>query len=127
MRNACQKGAIPPIIAVEEILVRGYRRLHLQSNCNTHGVRRLGGLMLFSRLSWPIVVLTVMVVALLGLGSVKFVRDGYPIDPFQSKALAKCVAGDPGFVRFFPDERARCYARQPRQTRLEAASEMRQN
>jgi hypothetical protein len=80
-----------------------------------------------SRLSWPIVVPAVIVLALLGLGGAKFVRDAYPADPFQSEALAKCVAGDPGFVRFFPNERARCYARQPRQTRLEAASETRQN
>jgi len=69
----------------------------------------------------------IIVLALLGLGGAKFVRGGYPTDPFQSEALAKCVAGDPGFVRFFSDERARCYARQPRQTRLEAASETQQN
>lgn len=81
----------------------------------------------FSRLSWRIVVPAVVVFALLGLGGVKFVRDGYPTDAFQSQALAKCVAVDPGFVRFFADERARCYARQPRQTRLEASGETRQN
>lgn len=81
----------------------------------------------FSRLSWRIAVPAVVVFALLSLGAAKFVRDAYPSDPFQSAALAKCVAGDPGFVRFFPDDRARCYARQPRQTRLEAPAETRQN
>ena len=81
----------------------------------------------FSRLSWRIMVPVVVVVALLNIGAVKFLRNAYPADPFQSQALAKCVAVDPGFVRFFPDDRARCYARQPRQSRLEAASETRQN
>ncbi|HWB50501.1 MAG TPA: hypothetical protein VG651_15430 [Stellaceae bacterium] len=81
----------------------------------------------FSRLGWRIAIPAVIVFALLNIGAIKFVRDAYPADPFQSEALAKCVAGDPGFVRFFPDDRARCYARQPRQTRLEAASETRQN
>jgi hypothetical protein len=81
----------------------------------------------FSRLSWRIVVPAAIVLALLIFGGTKFVHDGYPADPFQSQALAKCVAADPGFVRFFPDDRARCYARQPRQTRLEAPGETRQN
>jgi hypothetical protein len=80
----------------------------------------------FSRWSWRIVP-AVIVFVLLALGGTKFVHDGYPSDPFQSQALAKCVAGDPGFVRFFPDDRVRCYARQPRQSRLEATGETRQN
>ncbi len=76
----------------------------------------------FSRLSWRIAVPAIIAIVLLNIGAVKFVRDAYPTDPFQSEALAKCVAGDPGFVRFFPDDRSKCYARQPRQSRLEAAS-----
>ena len=73
----------------------------------------------FSRLGWRVAIPAVVVFALLNIGAIKFIRDAYPTDPFKSEALAKCVAGDPGFVRFFPDDRARCYARQPRQTRLE--------
>jgi hypothetical protein len=73
----------------------------------------------FAHLGWRIIVPAVLVFALLNIGAVKFVRDAYPTDPFKSEALAKCIAGDPGFIRFFPDDRARCYARQPRQTRLE--------
>src|SRR3954454_2134543 len=53
----------------------------------------------------------VIVVALLNLGGVQFVRNAYPADPFKAEALAKCIAADPGFVRFFPYERSRCYAR----------------
>jgi hypothetical protein len=64
---------------------------------------------------------------LLNVGAIKFIRDAYPVDPFQSEAQAKCVASDPGFLRFLPDDRAKCYARQPRQSRLEAATETRQN
>jgi len=67
---------------------------------------------------WRVVVPVVAVFALLNVGALHFVRDAYPADPFKSGALAKCTAGDPGFVRFFSDERARCYARQPRQTGL---------
>ena len=44
------------------------------------------------------------------------VRDAYPADPFKAEALAKCLATDPGFIRFFANDRARCYARQPRVT-----------
>jgi hypothetical protein len=76
----------------------------------------------FARLGWRIIVPAVLAFVLLNVGAVKFVRDAYPADPFKSEALAKCVAGDPGFVRFLPDDRARCYARQPRQTRLESPS-----
>jgi hypothetical protein len=73
----------------------------------------------FASLSWRIIVPVVAGFVLLNIGAVKFVRDAYPADPFKSEALAKCVAGDPGFVRYFADDRSRCYARQPRQTRLE--------
>jgi hypothetical protein len=76
----------------------------------------------FARLGWRIIVPAAAAFVLLNIGAVKFVRDAYPADPFKSEALAKCTAGDPGFVRFFPDDRARCYARQPRQTRLESRS-----
>ncbi|HVH78279.1 MAG TPA: hypothetical protein VM782_02725 [Stellaceae bacterium] len=81
----------------------------------------------FARLSWRIIVPAIVILALLNIGGVKFVRDAYPSDPFKSQALARCVASDPGFVRFFPDDRERCYARQPRQTRLENASDTQQN
>ena len=79
----------------------------------------------FSRLGWRILVPVIAVFVLLNIGAVKFIRDAYPADPFQAEALAKCVAGDPGFVRFFPGDRAQCYARQPRQTRHESASDTR--
>ena len=82
--------------------------------------------MAFSRLGWRIVVPALVVLILLYVGA-KFIRDAYPADPFKSQALAKCVAGDPGFVRFFPDERDRCYARQPRTSRLEAPAGTQQN
>lgn len=73
----------------------------------------------FSRFGLRIVIPAVVVFGLVNVGAVKFVRDAYPADPFKSEALAKCVAGDPGFIRFFSDDRAKCYARQPRQSRLE--------
>ena len=76
----------------------------------------------FSRLGWRIIIPTIVALALLNVGALRFVRDAYPADPFKSEALAKCVAGDPGFIRFFPDDRAKCYARQPRQSRLELTS-----
>jgi hypothetical protein len=76
-------------------------------------------LMAFSRLGWRVIFPAVIVFGLLNLGAVKFVHEAYPADPFKSEALAKCVAGDPAFIRFSPDDRAKCYARQPRQTRLE--------
>ena len=50
---------------------------------------------------------------LLSVGGLKFVRDAYPADPFKSSALNKCLASDHGFIRYFAEERARCYARQP--------------
>jgi hypothetical protein len=75
----------------------------------------------FSRLSWRLVIPAVVVLGLLNFGVVHFVREAYPADPFKSEALAKCIAGDPGFVRFFSDDRDKCYARQPRQSRLEIA------
>jgi hypothetical protein len=81
----------------------------------------------FSRLGWRIVVPAVVAFALINIGAIRFVRDAYPSDPFKSEALAKCVAGDPGFIRFFPDDRAKCYARQPRQTRLESRVDTQQN
>ena len=77
----------------------------------------------FSRLGWRIIVPAVVVFALLNIGAIRFIRDAYPSDPFKSEALAKCVAGDPGFVRFFPNDRAQCYARQPRTSRLESTAE----
>jgi len=82
--------------------------------------------MAFSRLGWRIVVPALVVLILLYVGA-KFIRDAYPTDPFKSQALAKCVAGDPGFVRFFPDERDKCYARQPRTSRLETPAYTQQN
>ena len=81
----------------------------------------------FSRLGWRIVVPALAAFVLLNLGAIKFVRDAYPADPFKSEALAKCVAVDPGFVRFFSDDRAKCYARQPRQTRLETPANTQQD
>ena len=81
----------------------------------------------FTRLGWRIIVPAILALALLNVGAVRFLRAAYPSDPFQAEALAKCVAGDPGFVRFFPDDRARCYARQPRQTRLETPDAPQQN
>jgi hypothetical protein len=89
--------------------------------------RCTGGWMPFTRLGWRIIVPATLALVLLNIGAVKFVRDAYPADPFKSEALAKCIAGDPGFVRFFPDDRARCYARQPRQTRLESTSDTQQD
>jgi hypothetical protein len=71
------------------------------------------------RLGWRVVVPVVVVLGLLNIGGVKFVRDAYPADPFKSEALAKCVAGDPAFIRFLPGDRDRCYARQPRQSHLD--------
>lgn len=76
----------------------------------------------FSRLGWRVIVPAVVVIALLNVGAVKFIRAAYPSDPFKSEALAKCVAGDPGFIRFFPNYREQCYARQPRTSRLENIS-----
>jgi hypothetical protein len=81
----------------------------------------------FSRLGWRVIVPAVVIFGLLNVGAVKFVRDAYPADPFKSEALAKCVAGDPGFIRFSPDDRTRCYARQPRQTRLESPTDTQQD
>jgi hypothetical protein len=81
----------------------------------------------FSRLGWRVIVPTVAVFALLNIGAIKFIRDAYPSDPFKSEALAKCVAGDPGFVRFFSNDREHCYARQPRTSRLESAIETQQD
>jgi len=76
---------------------------------------------------WRIIVQAVFVFALLNIGAVRFVREAYPADPFKSEALAKCVAGDPGFIRFFPNDRAQCYARQPRQSRLENVADTQQD
>ena len=67
------------------------------------------GLWLVRRLAVAVVIAGV----LLGVGGLKFVRDAYPADPFRSDALAKCLAADHDFVRFFAEHRARCYARQP--------------
>ena len=52
-------------------------------------------------------------VTLLAVGGLKFVRDAYPADPFKSEALRNCVLNDRGFIRFSPEDRASCYARQP--------------
>ncbi len=65
------------------------------------------------RLVRRVAVAVVIVVSVLNIGAVKFVRDAYPADPFKSGAIAKCLAADPGFVRFSAEQRARCYARQP--------------
>lgn len=81
----------------------------------------------FARLGWRIVVPAIVVFVLLNLGALRFIRDAYPADPFKSEALAKCTAGDPGFVRFFPRDRAECYARQPRTSRLENAGDTQQD
>jgi len=72
----------------------------------------------FFRLGWRVVVPVVLVFSLVNVGAIKFVRDAYPSDPFRSEALAKCIAADPGFIRFIPIDRDRCYARQPRLSRL---------
>ncbi|HWD58724.1 MAG TPA: hypothetical protein VG308_10620 [Stellaceae bacterium] len=81
----------------------------------------------FARLGWRIIVPAVMIFVLLNIGAIRFVRDAYPADPFKSEALTKCIAGDPGFVRFFPSDRTECYARQPRTSRLETKSDTRQD
>jgi hypothetical protein len=70
--------------------------------------------MLGSRVVRRAAIPAVIVIGLLNLGGIKFIKDAYPADPFKAGALAKCIASDPGFVRFLPDERGRCYARQPR-------------
>ena len=70
--------------------------------------------MLGSRIVRRAAVPAILVVGLLNFGGIKFVRDAYPADPFKAGALAKCTASDPGFIRFFPEDRSRCYARQPR-------------
>ena len=80
----------------------------------------------FARLKWRFIIPAVTALALLNVGVVKFIRDAYPADPFKAEALAKCVAGDPGFVRFFSDDRAKCYARQPRISLLEHPAETQQ-
>ncbi|HEX3882576.1 MAG TPA: hypothetical protein VHW66_07960 [Stellaceae bacterium] len=54
-----------------------------------------------------------IVALLLSVGGLKFVRDAYPGDPFKSEALRNCLAHDPAFIRFSPEQRAGCYARQP--------------
>jgi len=54
-----------------------------------------------------------MVGLLLAVGGLKFVRDAYPADPFKSEALRNCVMHDRAFIRFSPQDRAECYARQP--------------
>ena len=56
----------------------------------------------------------VMGAILYNFGGSDYVRQAYPADPTKSEALANCAATDPSFVRFFPSDRARCYARQPR-------------
>jgi len=55
-----------------------------------------------------------MVGLLLAVGGLKFVRDAYPADPFKSEALRNCVMHDRAFIRFSPQDRAECYARQPK-------------
>ena len=55
----------------------------------------------------------VIVVLLLAVGGLKFVRDAYPADPFKSEALRNCLMHDRAFIRFWPSDRADCYARQP--------------
>lgn len=81
----------------------------------------------FTRLGWRIIVPALIVFVLLNVGAVRFLRAAYPSDPFKSEALAKCIAGDPGFVRFFPNDREQCYARQPRTSRLENTSDTQQD
>jgi hypothetical protein len=54
-----------------------------------------------------------IVVMLLAVGGLKFVRDAYPGDPFKSEALRNCLMHDRAFIRFWPQDRADCYARQP--------------
>lgn len=76
--------------------------------------------MRFSWLNWRIIVPAVLVLGVVNFGAVEFVRNAYPSDPFKSEALAKCIAGDRGFIRFLPDDRDKCYARQPHASRLEA-------
>jgi len=65
----------------------------------------------FFRLGWRVVVPVVLVFSLVNVGAIKFVRDAYPSDPFRSEALAKCIAADPGFIRFIPIDRDRCCSR----------------
>jgi hypothetical protein len=66
-----------------------------------------------SRLSWRIAVPLAILFVALNIGSLKYVRDAYPADPFKRMALTHCVASDAGFVRFFASDREACYTRQP--------------
>ena len=80
----------------------------------------------FSRIGWRIAVPAVVVFALLNIGAIRFIREAYPADPFKSEALVEMRRAT-RFVRFFPNDRTQCYARQPRTSRLEAAAETRQD
>ncbi len=65
------------------------------------------------RLVGRFAVAVAVVVVIVNIGIMRLIREAYPADPFKSDALAKCLAADPGFVRFLAADRARCYARQP--------------
>jgi hypothetical protein len=73
------------------------------------------------RLGWRIAIPLATVFVVLNIGSLKFVRDAYPADPFKSMALAHCIAADTGFVRFFASDREACYQRQPQLPHLFSA------
>jgi hypothetical protein len=66
-----------------------------------------------SLLGWRIAVPLAILFIALNIGSLNYVRDAYPADPFKRTALAHCVASDAGFVRFFASDREACYTRQP--------------
>jgi hypothetical protein len=65
------------------------------------------------RLGWRIALPFAILIVALNIGSLKYVRDAYPADPFKRVALAHCVAADAGFVRFLASDREACYTRQP--------------
>jgi hypothetical protein len=121
LQNRCRLAHKPRVVAStcsagsESPIKPNASRLAKESRRDPLGQ---GGVMPFFQFGWRVIVPVVAVIAVLNIGAVSFVREAYPSDPFKSQALAKCVASDPGFVRFFSDDRSRCYARQPRQTGL---------
>jgi hypothetical protein len=74
-----------------------------------------------SRLGWRIAVPLAILFVALNIGSLKYVRDAYPADPFKRMALAHCIASDAGFVRFLGSDREACYTRQPQMPHLFSA------
>jgi hypothetical protein len=74
-----------------------------------------------SHLGWRIAIPLAILFVALNIGSLKYVRDAYPSDPFKRMALTHCIASDAGFVRFFASDREACYTRQPQMPHLFSA------